>query len=146
MAKYTFELTEQERGELLNLIHKGKAAARKRLHAQILLLADQGAEQIRRTDEQIAEVAHVSRATVARVRQQMVEEGMEAALNRRRQARWKAPKLDGKGEAELVRLACSAPPEGRQRWTLELLGDHLVRLKIVDSISSETVRRTMEKK
>ena len=146
MVKYTFELTEQERASLLELVHKGKGAARKRLHAQILLLAQDQPDQPRRPNEQIAQVLHVGLATVGRVRQRFVEEGLEAALNPRRQKRWKTPKLDGAGEAELVRLACSHPPDGRQRWTLELLAGRLVQLKIVDSISDETVRRVMKKK
>ena len=146
MVKYTFELTDQERASLLELLHKGKAAARKRLHAQILLLAQDQPDQPRRPNQEIAQVLHVGLATVVRVRQRFVQEGMQAALDPRRQKRWKTPKLDGAGEAELVRLACSQPPEGRQRWTLELLAGQLVQLKIVDSICDETVRRVMKKK
>ncbi len=146
MAMYTFHLTEQERGDLLDLIRKGKAAARKRLHAQVLLLADDRPDQPRRTNEEIAQVVQIGHATVARVRQRMVEQGLEAALNPRRQKRWKTPRLDGEKEAQLVRLACSQPPEGRQRWTLQLLADHLVELKIVNTICDETVRRVMKKK
>ena len=96
-------------------------------------------------DEEIARALTVGNATVERVRRRCVEEGVEAALGRRQQVNRRQRKLDGRGEAHLMALACSQPPEGRAGWTLQLLADRLVQWEIVDSISTETVRQTLKK-
>jgi transposase len=137
---YVVELTQEEKAELLELTRKGKVSARKLKRANILLQADKG-----KTDEEIADNLEVGRATVQRTRKKFVEGGLEWALNERHRPGGKL-KLDSTQEAFLVALAHSAPPEGRDRWTMQLLADRLVQLKIVDSISDETVRRTLKKR
>ena len=142
--KYIVRLTDQERQELKELVSKGRAAAYKIRHANILLLAD--ADGPGWSDERIAEAASVHPCTVANVRMRLVERGLEGALARKEQQRPSRERLlDGKKEAELIALACSAPPEGRTRWTLHLLADRLVELEVVESISHETVRQTLKK-
>ena len=144
--KYVVRLTSEERQTLHPVVSVGKAAARKILHARILLQADQGRNGPGWTDTQIAEALSAHARTIAGVRQRLVEQGLEAALNRRKQTRPSRPrKLDGKAEARLIALRCGAPPQGRMRWTLHLLADRLVELKVVDSLSCETVRRTLKK-
>ena len=139
--KYIVTLTEEERQRLQEMLSRGKAAARKLTHARILLKADAPGWD----DERIAEGLEVGRATVERVRKEFVEEGLEAALERRKPRRLYQRKLDGDGEAHLVALACQKPPDGRGRWTLQLLADRLVELEYVDQISYQTVRRTLKK-
>ena len=129
----------------MSRIVNGKAGAYRRKHAHILLLADENREDGGRTDANIASVLGVGASTVERVRKRCMEEGLEAAVERRKQVNRKPRKLDGAGEAKLVALACSAPPEGHARWTLRLLGDKLVELEIVDSIHKETVRKAQKK-
>lgn len=143
--KYRVTLTEEERGMLKTLVSTGKAAARKITHARILLLADEDSEEGRQIDASIVKALHVSRSTVERLRCRFVEQGLEAALNRQVQLNRRAKKLDGKAEAFLVAAACSKAPEGRRCWTLKLLADHLVTCEIVESISPETVRKTLKK-
>lgn len=137
---YIVTLTDAERADLKDLIAVGKGAARRLAHARMLLKADQGL-----TDAAIAAAVEVSRPTVERVRKRCVEEGLDAALDPRRPARPRPRKLDGRQEAHLVALACSAPPDGQARWTLRLLADQMVELAYVDSLSHETVRRTLKK-
>jgi transposase len=132
-------LTKEEREELLELTRKGKSSARKVKRAHILLLANEG-----KTDKAIEEALHVGVATVERIRKRLVLEGLPAALNDRPRP-GSGCKLDAKGEAILEMLAQSKPPEGRKRWTMQLLADRLVELKVVDSISGETVRRMVKK-
>jgi transposase len=142
--RYVVRLTSQERVTLQRLVTVGKAAARKVLHAQILLQADQAPEGPGWKDEQIAEGSGVHPRTVADVRQRLVEQGFEAALNRKKQqGPSRMPKLDGKAEARLIALRCGEPPEGRMRWTLQLLADKSVELQVVESVSYETVRRVL---
>ena len=144
--RYVVRLTSEERQSLERLVRTGKAAARKILHARILLQADQGPAGPGWTDAQISEALSAHARTIAEVRQRLVEQGLEAALNRKKQAQPSRPrKLDGKAEARLIALRCGAPPQGRMRWTLHLLADRLVELKVVDSLSYETVRRTLKK-
>ena len=146
MKKYIVTLTAEERQDLLDLIAAGKAAARKLAHARILLKADAADGGPAWPDHRIAEALEVGVATIERVRQRFVERGLEAALARKPQARpSREPVLDGRAEARLVALACSAPPEGRKAWTLRLLADKLVELEVVDSISDETVRLALKK-
>ncbi len=137
-------LSAEERAELSGIVN-GQAAARRRKHAHILLLADEERKDGGRTDADIASVLDVGTATVERVRKRCVEEGLEAAVERREQVNRKPRKLDGAGEAKLVALARSAPPEGHARWTLRLLGDKLVEWEVVDSIAKETVRKALKR-
>ena len=145
MKKYRVGLTEEEQEELKGLVSKGWGAAYKQTHARILLLSDENQVDGAMRDEDIAWVLKVGSATVERVRRRCVEEGLEAALGRKQQLKRRKKKLDDQGEAHLVALACSQPPEGRVSWTLQMLADGLVAQEIVDSISTETVRRTLKK-
>jgi transposase len=142
---YVISLSAEERSFLRGLIAKGKVAAHKRLHAQILLKADAGPQGEAWPDQRIAEALDAGVRTVERLRQRCVEEGLEAALERKPQLNRIARKLDGRAEAHLIAAACGKPPEGRQRWTLKLLAGRLVELELVDSVSYETVRRTLKK-
>jgi transposase len=143
--KYIVTLTEEERQRLEALVSRGKAAARKLIHARILLKADASEEGPDWDDAAIAEGLDVGRVTVERVRKTFVEEGFEAALERHKPRRQYLRKLDGEGEAHLIVLACGQAPEGRSRWTLRLLADRLVALEYVDELSYQTVRRTLKK-
>jgi transposase len=137
---YIVDLTEDERTYLLTFIKSGEQSARKLNRARILLHADEG-----KTDGEIAAALHTGVATVQRTRKRFVESNLEGALNEKPRPGQK-PKLDEKGAAILETLAHSEPPTGRKRWTLELLGDRLVEMKVVDSISYETVRQELKKR
>jgi len=144
--KYVVRLASEERAQLQRLVSVGKAAARKILHARILLQADQGPEGPAWQDEQIAEGLSAHPRTIANVRQRLVDRGLEAALDRKKQERPSRERtLDGKAEARLIALRCGEPPEGRTRWTLQLLADKLVELNVVETVSYETVRRVLKK-
>lgn len=143
--KYKVTLADDERQALTALVSKGKAAARKLTHARILLKADASPTGPNWPDAQITAALDVGRTTVYRVRQSFVERSLDAALNAKRPTERQYRKLDGAQEARLVALACSAAPQGRQRWTLQLLADKLVELSIVDSIGPECVRTTLKK-
>ncbi len=143
--KYSVTLTETERDELKRVIMAGTAPARKLTHARVLLKADQGREGPGWADERIAEAVEVSQPTISRIRKQYVEEGLEAALNRRAPNREYHRKLDGEQEARLIALACGAPPEGYARWSLRLLADKVVELEIADEVSYQTVGRILKK-
>ena len=143
--RYVVELTDAERDRLRGLIAAGAAPARKLMHARILLKADEGPGGPGWVDERIAEAVESSQPTVSRVRKQYVQEGLEAALDRRPPAREYRRKLDGAQEARLVALACSEPPLGQARWSLRLLADKLVELEVVEAVSYQTVRRVFEK-
>lgn len=132
--KYIVDLTDEEREQLLQLLRKGKSAARKLTRARILLKAD----------EQVAQALHVGSATVGRVRQRFVEEGLESALNERPRPGQRR-KLSGKQEAHLIAVACSSPPQGHGRWSLRLLAGKVVELGLANSISPETVRKLLKK-
>ena len=145
MDKYRVTLTQDERADLEQMVSCGKAAARKLTHARILLLADDslGEEQ---ADEQIVAALGTSLRTVSRVRQQLVTQGMDFALLRRRQPpRPDKVKIKGDVEQRLIALACSDPPQGRCHWTLQLLADELVVLGLVDRVGIETVRQALKK-
>ena len=136
---YRVNLTREEREHLLGITRRGKSSGRKVKRSLILCKADDGL-----IDQQVAEALMVGPATVGRVRQRFVEGGLERALDdlpRPGQRR----KLDGKQEAHLVAVACSAAPEGHTRWTLRLLADEVVKLELTDSISRETVRQVLKK-
>jgi hypothetical protein len=142
--KYIVRLTEEERRELRAMVKKGRVAAYKIRHANILLKAD--ADGPNWTDTRIAEAFGCHPRTVENVRRRCVLEGLEAAIVRKRQKKLsRERKLDGEGEARLFTIACSEAPEGRDRWTLELLAGELVRLRVVESICNQTVRRTLKK-
>jgi len=132
-------LTSTERDELLTLIGAGESSARKVKRANILLLSDEG-----KKDEEIAEALHTSVSTIERTRKRCVMEGLTASLKERPRPGARC-KLDAKGEAVLETLAKSKPPDGRKRWTMQLLADRLVELKVVDTISDETVRIQLKK-
>lgn len=142
--KYIVRLTAEERAELEAMVSKGKAAAYKIKHANILLAADVAGPAW--PDRQIGQAFCCHLHTVENVRRRLVLEGLTAALERKPQTQPShLPKLDGKGEARLFALACSQPPEGQDRWTLRLLAHRLVELEVVDSISDQTVRRVLKK-
>lgn len=143
--KYIVTLTEAERQTLQAMLSRGKAAARKLAHARILLKADACVGEPAWSDDAIAHGLEVGRATVERVRKRFVEEGLEAALGRRKPRRQYSRTLDGDGEAHLIALACQKAPEGRSRWTLRLLADRMVALEYVEQVSYQTVRRTLKK-
>ena len=146
MKKYKVTLTAAERQQLQGLITTGKAAAKKLSHARVLLKADAAEGGPAWDDQRIADATEVSTDTVARVRQRFVEHGLEAALTRKKQDRpSRERKLDGRAEARLIALACSAPPDGRTEWTMKLLAGRLVELEVVDTVSDETVRRLLKK-
>jgi transposase len=145
MKKYVVTLTDEERKELGRLVSSGKGAARRLVHARIMLKADSSAAGPGWDDAEIAEALDVGTATIERVRRQFVEEGLEAALSRRRPRREYQRKLDGDGEAHLIAVACSQAPEGRKRWTLRLLAERMVALEYADELSYETVRRVLKK-
>jgi transposase len=137
--KYIVDLTDDERTTLDRLVKTGKVSARKRTRAQILLAAADGFP-----DTQIAAMLRCGVRTVERIRERFVTEGFERSLTDLPRAT-ALPKLDGKQEAFLVALACSDVPGGRATWTMQMLADKLVELHVVDTISDETVRRTLKK-
>ena len=145
VKKYRVKLTTEERQELKALVSRGRAAAYKQTHARVLLLSDEGQGDGAMKDEEIARALRIGCSTVERVRRRCVEEGLERALGRKEQLNRRQKRLDGQGEAHLIALACGEPPEGRAGWTLKLLADRLVECKIVESISTETVRQTLKK-
>ena len=141
---YRVVLTEEQRAELRGLVGAGLAPARMITRARILLKADHGEGGPGWSDAAIAGALDVNPSTVLRVRRQFVADGLRATLDRKRPDRVYERALDGAAEAHLVALTCSAPPEGRARWSLRLLADELVRLEVVETVSHETVRRTLE--
>jgi len=143
-TKHAVVLTDEQRAQLRTLVGRGGAPARRLTHALIRLKADQGEGGAAWADAAIAGALEVHAATVARVRQQFVAEGLDAALDRRAPRREYARKLDGAQEAHLVALTCGTPPEGHTRWSLRLLADELVRLEVVDAVSHETVRQVLQ--
>lgn len=144
--RYKVHLLPEERDNLQRLVSTGKAAAYKRTRAQILLKADQSTQGPAWTDQHIGEAFDVGRLTVERTRKALVLDGLETALQRKQREHPPVPStLDGDGEAQLIALACSAPPEGHTHWTMQLYADKLVELQVVDAISDETVRRTLKK-
>ena len=144
-AKWVVRLDAPEQQELETVVATPRAAAERVLRARVLLKADEGVGGPAWPDTQIADAFEISVSKVQRLRQRLVEEGLAAALVRHPSPQARPRKLDGAQEARLVTLACSAPPAGRTRWTLQLLADQLVVLKVVDAISDETVRVTLKK-
>ena len=145
MDKYRVTLEADERAMLERLVAVGQGAARRLTHARILLLADTAVGQ-QRADADIVAALGTSVRTVERVRQRLVTEGLQAALDPRAQPPRPAKiKIKGDVEQHLIRPACSDPPEGRCRWTLQLLADELIVLGLAGSISTETVRQALKK-
>jgi transposase len=141
VKKYVVDLCKEEKERLDELTSKGTIGARRLRRAHTLLLANEGM-----MDQEIARALNSSVSTVERVRKRFVEEGLEAALSERpRLGGTLRRKLDGKAEAHLVALACSEPPEGRRRWTMQMLADKVVEVGLVERVSDETVRRTLKK-
>ncbi len=146
LKKYIVRLSDDERAQLNAMIEKGKHAAQKLLKARILLKADASDAGPGWGDREIAVALDTSIDTVARTRQQLVEEGLEGALARKHSPASARPRIfDGAAEAKLIALACSEPPKGRARWTLELLEDAVVELNIVPCASDNTIGRTLKK-
>lgn len=144
--RYLVKLDKDERKVLSQLVKNEKIAVKKRTHAQVLLLADCGRQGPAWKDEAVAEACRVTVRTVENIRRRLVLEGLDAALNRKRQVRPSRAKiLDGAKEAKVVALCCGAKPAGHARWTLRLLAERIVELDIADSISHETVRKCLKK-
>jgi hypothetical protein len=151
--QYHVYLTKEQRDMLHDLISSGTARARTQAHARILLKADAGEVGPNHRDADIAQAVEVSVATVGKVRQRFAQagggqQGLEAALYRRKPDRIYTHKLDGVQEAHLVALTCSSPPDGRKRWTLRLLAGKMVQLGYMDEgaeVSHETVRHVLKK-
>ena len=146
VKKYVVKLAEAEREYLQTLVSKGKSPAKRLLKARILLKADASEQGKGWSDGRIIEALDTNMSMVTRVRQQFVEEGLEAVLSRKqRVSPARTPIFDGEKEARLTALACSTPPEGRARWTLRLLEDKVVELGIVDRASDSTIGRVLKK-
>jgi Homeodomain-like domain len=144
MKKYVVRLEPQEREALEKLVRRGRVAAYKVRHANILLQADEAG--VNWTDQRIGEGLGVSIRAIEQLRKRFVEEGLESCLERKKQERPSIePMFDGEKEARLIALSCSQPPVGRARWSLALLADKAVELKIVQATSVETVRRVLQK-
>jgi transposase len=143
--KYLVRLSAKERQDLTDLVRKGKVAAYRRTHAQILLLADEGEDGPGHQDKEVAERVGVNHRTVSRLRQRCVERGLDAALEREPRKRERSRVLDGDGEAQVIALMCGEPPAGQSRWTLNLLSHRMVELGIVESVSHETIRQVLKK-
>jgi len=143
--KYCVELTPDQRARLLEWIGRGERPAREQTRARVLLKADEGPEGPAWRDDRIAEAFELSSGGVAGIRERFCERGLEGTVKRKSPNREYDRKLDGEKEAELIRLACSEAPEGRSEWSLRLLSDKMVELGVVDTLSHETVRRTLKK-
>lgn len=139
-TKYQVQLKADEEASLLHLISQGKPSARKATRARILLKAHEGFK-----DEKIAQALNVSTATVSRTRQKYVEAGLNTAINHKLPAAARAKKFDGKQEALIIATACSEVPDGHDHWTLRMLADKTVELKMVESVSPETIRQVLKK-
>ncbi len=143
MRKREISLSEEERDQLQTLTRKGRARVRKIDRARILLLADSNGEHL--IDTEIAKVLGIASTTVWRTKRLFAEQGLQAAIGYAQAVRFKPRKLDGRGEARLIALACSEAPAGHATWTLRMLADKLVELEVVSTISHETVRQTLKK-
>ena len=142
-VKYHIRLSSEEQQHLKQIIQSKKVAQYKRTHAQILLALDENGSAL--SEAATADVCAISRATIQRVRQRCVEEGLEVAVESKFTHKGRARCLDGEQHAHLVTLACSEPPEGSSRWTMSLLAGKLVELEVVDQVSPSTVCRELKK-
>lgn len=145
MIRYKVTLTENERGELEDILKKGKHSSLEFRNACILLNSDEGDYGPKRSNESIAQILHINTKTVERLKQRFVEEGFDTCLGRKPYPEVTNMKADGDFEAHLIALSCSKAPEGYARWSLRLLADKMVELEYVESISHETVRKTLKK-
>src|SRR6202035_1958084 len=146
VKKYVVRLSKDERSALEDLISKGKHPAATILKARVLLKADVSDAGEGWSDSRIVKALDTSLATVARVRQRLIEEGVDAVLTRKHSPNSARKRVfDGAAEAKLIALACSEPPKGRSRWTLALLEDKAVELKIVERVSDNTIGRVLKK-
>lgn len=142
---YIVRLSDEERESLKRLTKTGKHAARKVMRAQLLLQVDANQSNGGKRDGEVAQALNMSVRTVERVRQSFVEQGIEATLNHKRPTNRLPRVMNGTVEAKLCQIACSPAPEGRERWTMQLLADKLIDLEIVETVSDETVRTTLKK-
>ena len=146
MKKYIVRLSQHERQVLKRFISSGKRSAQLFTRARILLKADQGVEGPGWPDEKISWALDVTVQTVERIRRQLVQKGFDAVLKRQEYSqKVSRKKIDGDAEAHLIALSCSRPPKGRSDWSLRLLADRIVELGYVESVSYETVRKTLKK-
>jgi transposase len=146
MKKYTVRLEAAERQRLQQLVRVGKAAAYRIRHANILLAVDESEDGPKGKDADVAAMLGVGVRSVESLRERFVLQGLDAALERKKRERPSVEKIfDGEKEAKLIAIACGPKPQGRTRWTLELLTDRVVQLKIVEACSRETVRRVLKK-
>jgi len=146
VIKYIVTLTQEERKKLEAIKNRGKHTARKVINALILLKCDKGEFQTKQySDPEVESMLEVSNPRIWRVKKAFVEDGLEIALNGKKGSRIYKRRLDGDGEAHLIALSCSKPPEGRSQWSVRLLADKMVELKYVDKISPATVCRTLKK-
>ena len=146
MKKYIVRLEAEERQRLSNLVRSGRASALHIRHANVLLAVDESEAGPALKDQQVAQTLGISVRSIEYLRQRYVEEGLESALERRKQIRPSVQRMfDGDKEAQLIAVACGPKPAGRARWTLKLLADRVVRLRIVDRCSTETIRRVLQK-
>ena len=143
--KYIVELTSEERSTLEDIIKAERMAAHKRRHARMLLKADQGPLGPSWKDADIADAFDCTTKSVERLRERLVEHGLDTAMDHGNRGSYRAKKLDGVAEAHLIAIACSSAPEGRNRWTVRLLADEMVSLGIVDSVSKSTIHNTLKK-
>jgi transposase len=145
--KYHVHLSKDERSKLLNIIFKGSASAKAIMHANILLAADESNAKIRKSEPEIANLYHVNQQTVHTIRRKYSEEGLDAAIHRKkRDTPPVKPKITGEVEAKIIALGCSTPPRGRSRWSLRLLADKAIELQYIESISHEAVGRLLKKR
>lgn len=142
---YKVTLTSEERAELTALVSKGKGNVRRLRRARILLLADENQPEGAWKDAEIAKALSAHVRTVERTREKCVEQGIEAALNHTRPKKTRSKVLDGAAEARLAHLACTKPPDGHERWSMQMLADRLIELEVVETVSRETVRTTLKK-
>jgi len=142
---YKVTLTNEERTELTSLVSKGKGNARRIRRAHMLLLADENQPDGGWKDAAIAKALRAHIRTVERTREKCVQEGLEAALNHTRPQKKRSKVLDGAAEARLVQLACSEAPDGHEQWSMQMLADKLIELKVVETVSRETIRTTLKK-
>jgi transposase len=145
--KYHVRLTKKEKDVLLETISKGSTSAKEIMHANILLAADENSVKVRKSESEIAALFHVNQQSVHTIRRRFSEEGLDAAINRkRRDTPPVEPKITGEVEARIIALSCSPPPQGRSRWSLRILADKAIELRYIDSISHEAVGRLLKKR
>lgn len=145
MIRYTIKLTQDEVEELMGIINKGSHTSHTFRAAYVLLNCDEGGFSDKATNEQISKILKIGMRTIDRIKKRFIEEGMEAALERKPSSRVYEKKIDGEVEAKLVQLCCSEPPAGYAKWSLRLLADKMVELKYVESISYVAVGETLKK-